>query len=839
MARLAQIAVEDPARAQDLKEMLAADAAFGSDTGSARIQALGAALVGTLFAGRDAHFEDLGFRPLRLLGRGGMGEVWLVARRVAGRTRRLALKLLQPLSERAAAEQWLQRFQTEQQILLELDHPGIARLIDAGDTAGQPWIAMEYVAGMNIVRWCDEQRLDVRARIGIFRLVCDAVQYAHDHLVVHRDIKPANVLVGRDGQPKLLDFGIAKLLNGSPGQVNTGTAQQLFSLYGVAPEQLQGQRAAVGTDVYALGALLYELLCGRPALRLDDLSSFAAIEARVLHESPDAPSVAARRATPDIAGRRGAATAEALARLLRGDLDRIVLFALRKLPAERYPSVREFSADLGRWLNQEAVHATGQSRTYRTRKFLRRHRLGVAIAAMVFAVLLAFIWQLRRERDAAEIARDSAQRVSDFMVRMFETGDPTRGDLGKMTVTGLIRQGIKQLRDEELDPRVSGKVLTAMSRAANGVGDLETLTGLLEQLQAMDAQLEVGDRIDRDLLRFRDAMNRQDVALRRTLLAKLSDPALLPQMSPPQRERAALLHATNAVMDDDFAGALAIIDARRQWTSAALTSVAEMKLIALKHLERHTEAERYARWVLGELERAGASDLRLAQFKVRHAEALAALGDGPGAERGMREALAGILSAAGAEHALYDSARFRHAQMHMRLKNCRRAVAELGKLATEFSARAEISEQLRFATVHNLVANASVCPAAAQPDLDLALRAVVSELANPASLAARGLQRERLQMAQLRLLVLSADLPATRAYSQRLSREFAAVDGHPRQTQLAAWQFVLDAIDQPPATVAVAAADWLRRPQLDDALLLRALESVRDGQAVRWPMTRP
>ena len=272
-----------------------------------------------------------GFVAQRLLGRGGMGEVWLVQRTIAGRKQSLALKLLQLGS--GPADLWLARFRTEQRILLELDHPGIARLIDAGEAEGQPWIAMEYVDGADIVSWCDAQKLNLKSRLQLFQQVCAAVQYAHDRLIVHRDLKPANVLVNSHGEPKLLDFGIAKFLD-DPTGFRTGTAQQIFSLYGVSPEQLRGEAPTVATDVYALGALLYELVCGRQALDFESLS-LSGIEQRLQHESPQLPSLGI---TETAAQARSAAAPQVLTRQLRGDLDRIVLHALRKQSHERYSS---------------------------------------------------------------------------------------------------------------------------------------------------------------------------------------------------------------------------------------------------------------------------------------------------------------------------------------------------------------------------------------------------------------------------------------------------------------------------------------------------------------------
>lgn len=394
-----------------------------------------------------------------LIGRGGMGQVYR-GRRVGDVEQYAAIKVQDPLRIDADTAR---RFRLERQVLARLEHPAIARLIESGEDAkGRAYYAMEWIDGIEIDRWCDEQRLDPRARIGLFLRLCDGVDYAHRHLVVHRDLKAGNVLVTRDGQPRLLDFGIAKPL--AAGVDATATQARYFSPSHAAPEQVRGEAISVACDVYALGVMLYQLVCGLRPYDLDGLSA-AEIEQNICDVVPLPPSerfAQARRtdatAAAAIAQRR-ALRPDALQRTLRGDLDRIVQHALRKRPGERYASVAALQADLQNWLDRRPVSARGMGRWYRTRRFIARHRVAAGFAALLAVAVAGFVallWQqaaeLRRERDrvAAQLQRTehekrNAEQVTRFLEQTFAQADPSSALGRKLAVDDVLDTAVRTL----------------------------------------------------------------------------------------------------------------------------------------------------------------------------------------------------------------------------------------------------------------------------------------------------------------------------------------------------------------------------------------------------------
>ena len=354
------------------------------------------------------------YRIVRELGRGGMGTVFLAERADAQFEQRAAIKLIKRGMDSDAV---LQRFRHERQILAGLDHPNIARLLDGGTTGdGLPYFVMEHVDGLPIDEYCRTRRLPAEARLQLFRQVCAAVAYAHQHLVVHRDIKPSNILVTADGVPKLLDFGIARLVDAGDDGEGPATAlgHQVMTPQYASPEQLRGARVTTVSDVYALGVLLYELLAGE---RPYDLTGQSPAEIR------DAVATTAIAKPSVVADRRGDAS---LARLLRGDLDAIVLTAMRYEPAERYASVALLDEDVRRYMQALPVTARGDSWTYRTSRFVRRRKLGVAAAAAIVISLIGGVvatgWQARvaqaerarAERRFADVRRLSTSFLFDF-----------------------------------------------------------------------------------------------------------------------------------------------------------------------------------------------------------------------------------------------------------------------------------------------------------------------------------------------------------------------------------------------------------------------------------------
>jgi Tol biopolymer transport system component/serine/threonine protein kinase len=332
------------------------------------------ALIEAEVPGRTGEFFGP-YRLVRELGQGGMGLVYLAERMDGQFEQRVALKLIKRGMD---SDEILHRFRAERQVLARLNHPHIARLLDGGVTAdGQPWFAMEYVEGVALDRHCDEQGLGIEQRLAIFRKVCEAVQHAHESLVVHRDLKPSNILVTPAGEIKLLDFGIAKALTAPEGDTLTRTGDRLMTPEYAAPEQVRGDPVTTATDVYALGAILYLLLTGRQAHQIAGRT--AAERDQVICEvQPQPPSAAVRGTVRDRLRQR-----------LAGDLDTIVLMALRKEPARRYPSVKALLDDLERHRTGLPVHARRDSPAYRTRKFFGRRRTPIGVAALVCLALAA------------------------------------------------------------------------------------------------------------------------------------------------------------------------------------------------------------------------------------------------------------------------------------------------------------------------------------------------------------------------------------------------------------------------------------------------------------------
>jgi len=403
-------------------------------------------------------------------GRGGMGIVYLAERDDGQFRQRVALKVLPGGLESDLA---VRRFLEERQILASLAHPGIARLLDGGVTDDElPYFAMEYVEGTWIDRYCDEHRLDVEGRLRIFVEVCDAVQYAHQNLVVHRDLKPSNILVTGDGAIKLLDFGIAKLVSpegagdaGGLGEDPTRTGGRWLTPRYASPEQISGKPVTTVSDVYTLGILLYELVTGRSPYRLTSLTPVELPRA-VCEEEVTRPSVAVLRrdavanGDPTEVGREALARARAmrperLARRLRGDIDTIVLTALQKEPARRYPSAGALAEDVRRHLGGRPVRARRDTLAYRTSKFVRRHMIGVSIASVLAVTLIAGVvgitWQgavARRERVRAQQQAATAARASALLVEMFRLSDPdvTRGET--ITAREMLARGARRVESD-------------------------------------------------------------------------------------------------------------------------------------------------------------------------------------------------------------------------------------------------------------------------------------------------------------------------------------------------------------------------------------------------------
>jgi eukaryotic-like serine/threonine-protein kinase len=428
------------------------------------------------FSGLEAASEDWrgrrigAYELLTCLGRGGMGEVWRARRADAEFEKEVAVKLVRV---GYASEFVLQRFRAERQILATLEHPNIARLIDGGVTAeGQPFLVMELVDGSPIDEYCESRALPIAQRLRLFREVCAAVSYAHQRLVVHRDLKPSNILVTSEGTIKLLDFGIAKILqpprdDGATIEATRTTLRALTPAFS-SPEQILGLDITTASDVYSLGVVLFHLLAGCSPYRTRLASTRDAIQ-DVCETEPLRPSVAAAR--PKVAG---------TARVLPDrDLDDITLKALRKEPAKRYGSVEQFSEDVRRYLEGLPVTARGEQFTYRAGKFMRRHRLEMAAAAIVAVALLAGIVLASREARIADQQRARAERhfasvralANTFMFQM----DDAIRDLPGATAARelLVKTALKYLDTLSKESGTDRNLQLELAKAYEKVGDIQ------------------------------------------------------------------------------------------------------------------------------------------------------------------------------------------------------------------------------------------------------------------------------------------------------------------------------------------------------------------------------
>ncbi|HEY1418260.1 MAG TPA: serine/threonine-protein kinase, partial [Myxococcaceae bacterium] len=418
-------------------------------------------LLGTEIPGRMGPYK-----VVRLLGEGGMGVVYLVEREDVGG--RAALKLLRDAwvspSRRA-------RFLAEQRTLAHLDHPAIAQLHDAGTLPdGTPWFAMEYVEGVPLTEYCRSHGSGLAERLRLFRAVCEAVQHAHRHAVIHRDLKPSNILVKADGAVKLLDFGIAKQLDPSgPGTDPTRTGLRLMTPAYAAPEQVEGGRLGVQTDVYALGVLLFELLAGRLPFELTGLSPHEAAR-RVLEQEPPRPSQIPGR--PVNAGRAAWA-----------DLDVLCLTAMQRDPGRRYPSVEALIRDLDHHLAGEPLDARPDSLAYRAGKLLRRNARAVlvtsAVGVAVLGVTAYAAVRLARARDAVAAEAVRTQRIQQFMLQLFEGGTGEVGPSSDVRVVDLVDRGVREAQSLETEPAVEAELLQTLGGIAQNLGRLDQAETLL------------------------------------------------------------------------------------------------------------------------------------------------------------------------------------------------------------------------------------------------------------------------------------------------------------------------------------------------------------------------
>jgi len=429
---------------------------------------------------------------IRVLGRGGMGTVYLASRADRTFEQQVAIKIMRPGF--APTEGMLLRFSAERQILANLNHANIARLLDGGMTReGIPYLVMEYVDGTRIDDYCRKNALPVDSRLELFRAVCSAVEYAHKNLVIHRDIKPANILVTAEGVPKLLDFGIAKLLDPQAGQSGlTRTGEHLMTPEYASPEQVRGGSITTASDVYSLGVLLYELLAGKCPFELHskDLLQVAEI---VCEQTPDPPSRA-------IAGNPEYSAPDA-PRKVKGDLDNIVMMAMRKEASRRYTSAGALSHDVQAFLSGYSVMAHTDTWRYRTVKFVRRHKMAVSMGAAAIVALVGFSIGMgllaRRENQARRIAdqqRRAAQRESTFLGSVFNA---VSSDGNVTTTSELLDKSVKRVDAELADaPDIQAAALYDLGVAYSGLGLNAKAQPVLERAYTMRLKLPGASPLD-------------------------------------------------------------------------------------------------------------------------------------------------------------------------------------------------------------------------------------------------------------------------------------------------------------------------------------------------------
>lgn len=434
------------------------------------------------------------YRIVRKLGSGGMGDVYLADRADEEYQQRVALKIVRG---GLFSPQIQSRLRMERQILATLQHPNIARLLDGGRAPdGTPYLVMEYIDGEPIDIYCDRHKLSVEARLQLIRTICGAVHYAHQNLIVHRDLKPNNILITPDGVPKLLDFGIAKLLDSRHSAHTLAVTHfeyRVMTPAHASPEQVRGDVITTASDIYVLGVLLYELLCGKRPFHLVG-TSLTDMERIICEQEAPTPSVTVSRLDAespelmaDVAARRST-TSPRLQKQLRGDLDNIVGMAMRKDPERRYASAEQLAADIEHHLSGQPVLATSDTWLYRTQKFISRHAWSVAAGVAVVITLAAFsavtylqAQRIAEERDVATAERTRAEQISSFLVELFELSDPSRSRGNQITAREMLDIGARRIRlglNEQ--PETRATLLGTIGRVYGSMGLYESSVELLE-----------------------------------------------------------------------------------------------------------------------------------------------------------------------------------------------------------------------------------------------------------------------------------------------------------------------------------------------------------------------
>lgn len=457
----------------------------------------------------DAGFEDLvgttigAYQLQEFLGVGGMGVVYKATRQIEDAVQTVAIKVLKPNLDSAAI---VQRFLHERRILAALDHPYIARLFDGGQTQdGLPYLVMEYVAGEPLLDYCEEHQLSLDGRLELFQKVCSAVHYAHQNLIVHRDLKPSNILVTAEGEPRLLDFGIAKWLEPEKKMVvpKTRYGWQLLTPEYASPEQFLGEQITTASDIYGLGILLYELLTG---LRPFDSGAapYAELKAAVCCGDLVKPSVRLSQKQAETGRTFGAASDEKQARQLRGDLDTIVLTAMQREMARRYNSAAQLSSDIQLFRTGRMIQARPETWRYVMAKFIQRNRMALSFAAGIVALVVVFagflmaqnkrlrtaVIRAQNEYQRAQMAHLRSSHVSQFLTNIFIAADPYESNLDQVTAKTLLRRGAEDIaNDANLPAKVKAELQHTMGRIYLRTGMLAEAEPLLMEALAMTSQV--------------------------------------------------------------------------------------------------------------------------------------------------------------------------------------------------------------------------------------------------------------------------------------------------------------------------------------------------------------
>ena len=440
-----------------------------------------------------------GFRVVEQIGKGGMGMVYRAERTGVAFDKTVAVKVVRPGMYTTGG---VERFEYERRILARLEHPNIAHLIDGGETEdGLPYFIMEYVEGQPLDEYCNTNRLTIRERLKLFKTVCEAVRYAHRNLVVHRDLKPSNILVTKEGAVKLLDFGIAKIREPDEEETiyQTGQNMQPMTMAYAAPEQVLGKTMNAATDVYALGVILYQLLTGHRPYALDAGKIVENID-RVRFQVPALPSQIATQAldrngitvTPEALGAERRSEPRRIKSMLTGDLDAVVMMALKKEPAGRYPTAAELLADINAFLERRPVKAQRDTNRYRAYKFIQRHKMSVAAFSLFALALIAgtvisisMAQTIAEEKNQKEEEARRAQLSLDYLLNIFAAVDPDEVGQDTLTAVDLLNRGYENLRDLDEEPAIEASLLNMMGWIYVNMGEypkadsLYTLAGAL------------------------------------------------------------------------------------------------------------------------------------------------------------------------------------------------------------------------------------------------------------------------------------------------------------------------------------------------------------------------